>query len=191
MNEVITVLGPTQNPNLPGVNEWCINAAAIDPLNKCAVVNSEDGHVYRWSFVTNTLSPGLKLAEPTGEAYTSTVIGPDGAIYAINNAQLACCDANGFIQSSVGAPAMERTSSLFTPLFQGVGLIGIFVALSLHFGIKASRRSRARRVAVFCRDGALACRGEVLRPPRRPHPDTGSSQRSRRPVGRAARRLSG
>ena len=93
MNEVLTVLGPTHNPDLPGVNEWCINSAAIDPLNKCAVVNSEDGHVYRWSFVTNTLSTGLKLAEPTGEAYTSTVIGPDGAIYAINNAQLACCDA--------------------------------------------------------------------------------------------------
>ena len=93
MNEVITILGPTNNANLPGVNEWCINSAAIDVINKCAVVNSEDGHVYRWDFTTNTLSTGLKLAPPTGEAYTPTLIGPDGAVYAINNAVLNCCVA--------------------------------------------------------------------------------------------------
>jgi hypothetical protein len=91
MKEVITVLGPTKNPNLPGVNEWCINSAAIDPINRCAVVNSEDGHVYRWDFTTNTLSAGLRLADPTGEAYTPTLIGPDGAIYAVNNGFLNCC----------------------------------------------------------------------------------------------------
>jgi hypothetical protein len=95
MNEVLTVLGPTPNRNLPGVDEWCINSAAIDPINKCAIVNSEDGHVYRWSFATNSLSVGLKLAPPTGEAYTSTAIGPDGAIYAINNATLFCCAISG------------------------------------------------------------------------------------------------
>ncbi len=93
MNEVITILGPTKNPNLPGVDEWCINSAAVDPFNKCAVVNSEDGHVYRWDFTTNTLSTGLKLAPPTGEAYTPTLVGPDGAVYAINNAVLNCCVA--------------------------------------------------------------------------------------------------
>jgi len=93
MNTVLTILGPTQNPNLPGVNEWCINSAAVDIANKCAVVNSEDGHCYRWDFTTNTLSPGLYLAPPTGEAYTSTLIGPDGAVYAINNAKLFCCGA--------------------------------------------------------------------------------------------------
>ena len=43
MKEVITVLGPTPNTTLgKGVREWCINAAAIDPVNKCAVVNCED-----------------------------------------------------------------------------------------------------------------------------------------------------
>ena len=94
MREVITVLGPTANNGLPGVREWCINSAAIDVANKCAVINSEDGHVYRWSFVTNTLSPGLQLAPPTGEAYTPTLIGADGAVYAINNAKLCCCVVN-------------------------------------------------------------------------------------------------
>ncbi len=94
MQEVITILGPTKNPNLPGVDEWCINSAAVDPFNKCAVINSEDGHVYTWYFATNTLSAGLQLAPPTGEAYTPTLVGPDNAVYAINNAVLNCCVAN-------------------------------------------------------------------------------------------------
>jgi hypothetical protein len=50
MNEVITILGPTKNPNLGGVDERCINSAAVDPFNKCAVFNSEDGHLYTWFF---------------------------------------------------------------------------------------------------------------------------------------------
>ena len=59
MNEVLAVLGPTENTDLPGVREWCMNSVAVDSANKCAVVNSEDGHVYRWYFSTNTLTPGL------------------------------------------------------------------------------------------------------------------------------------
>ena len=92
MKEVITVLGPTPNLVLnKGVREWCINSAAIDPINKCAVVNSEDGSLYRWDFITNTLVTQVALAQATGEAYTPTVIGPDGAVYAINRAVLNCC----------------------------------------------------------------------------------------------------
>jgi hypothetical protein len=98
MKPVITVSGVTPDPDFPNtpgaVREWCINSAAIDVVNKCAVVNSEDGHVYRWSFITNTLSAGLSLEPSTSEAYTPTVIGPDGAVYAINNAYLFCCIAN-------------------------------------------------------------------------------------------------
>ena len=93
MKEVITVLGPTPNDGLPGVHEWCINTAAIDQVNKCAVVNSEDGNAYRWDFTTNTLSAPLNLAPPTGEPYTPTLIGPDGSVYAINNGTLNCCVA--------------------------------------------------------------------------------------------------
>ena len=89
MNEVLTVLGVTKTnddttkPN--AVNEWCINSAAVDINRKSAIVNSEDGHMYRWSFVTNTLTEALDLQPPTGEAYTMTSIGPDGQLYAINN----------------------------------------------------------------------------------------------------------
>jgi hypothetical protein len=93
MKEVITILGPTPNNGLPGVHEWCINSAAIDPVNKCAVVNSEDGNAYRWDFTTNTLSAPLNLAPPTGEPYTPTLIGPDGSVYAINDGALNCCVA--------------------------------------------------------------------------------------------------
>lgn len=106
MAPVITVAGITPDPsfdmNYPGaVREWCINSAAIDPIKKCAVVNSEDGHIYRWDFASNSLvvnsitgTPGLMLAPSTSEAYTPTVIGPDGAVYAINDATLYCCIAN-------------------------------------------------------------------------------------------------
>jgi hypothetical protein len=90
MKEIITVLGPTTNSN-GGVYEWCINSAAVDPFNKQAVLNSEDGHMYIWNFPSSTLSTGLLLATPTPEAYTCTLIGPDGAVYAINNTVLNCC----------------------------------------------------------------------------------------------------
>ncbi len=92
MKEILTVLGPTFNQELNvGVREWCVNSAAVDPINRCAVVNSEDGNLYRWDFDTNTLSANVVLEQATGEAYTPTVIGPDGAVYAINRAVLHCC----------------------------------------------------------------------------------------------------
>jgi hypothetical protein len=104
MKEILTVVGPTPIPG-QGVHEWCINAAAIDPVNKCAIVNSEDGHVYRWSFLNNSLSPAFPMAPPTGEAYTSTVIGPDGSVYATNNATLYCCVSNPPRQLPIGQPS--------------------------------------------------------------------------------------
>lgn len=90
MREVLTVTGPTPDPTygLPAVHEWCINSAAIDPFTKAAIINSEDGVVYRWDFTTNTLSQKMTLTAGRGEAYTSTVIGPDGTVYAVNNAIL-------------------------------------------------------------------------------------------------------
>jgi hypothetical protein len=98
MNPVIVVYGITpdaQNPLVAGaVREWCINSAAIDPFGKCAIINSEDGNCYKWDFATNALQPvkngvtGVQLNAPIGEAYTPTVIGPDGTVYAINNHKL-------------------------------------------------------------------------------------------------------
>ena len=116
MKTVITVTGVTPDPEhlshrFPNaVYEWCINSAAIDPAKKCAMVNSEDGHLYRWNFTSNALSTGLLLAPPTGEAYTPTVIGPDGAVYAINNAALNSTGA------TPGVPAMPRRAAVILPL---------------------------------------------------------------------------
>jgi hypothetical protein len=88
MQEVITVAGITPNPPVAGVMEWCINTAAIDPVTKSAIINSEDGTVYRWDFTSNTLLQSVSLTSGRGEAYTPTVIGPDGTAYAINDAIL-------------------------------------------------------------------------------------------------------
>jgi hypothetical protein len=91
MSGVITVTGVTPNPvsGYPNsVKEWCINTAAIDPFTKAALINSEDGVLYRWDFTSNTLLQRLTLTSGRGEAYTPTAIGPDGAVYAINDAIL-------------------------------------------------------------------------------------------------------
>ncbi|HSC17560.1 MAG TPA: hypothetical protein VLC74_01490 [Rhizomicrobium sp.] len=90
MNEVLTIIGPTQEPGEPKgvVYEWCINSAVVDVANKSVIANSEDGHTYRWDLTNNTLVSTLQLNGPTAEAYTPTLIGPDGQIYSINDAQL-------------------------------------------------------------------------------------------------------
>jgi hypothetical protein len=88
MQEVITVTGVTANPPLAGVKEWCINTTAVDPVTKSAIINSEDGTVYRWDFTSNTLLQAISLTPGRGEAYTPTVIGPDGTAYAVNDATL-------------------------------------------------------------------------------------------------------
>jgi hypothetical protein len=89
MREVMTVLGPTPDPDCPGgVREWCINTAAVDPVNKSILANSEDGNLYRWDLTTNELTQAVKLSTGIGEAYTPTLIGADGTAYAINEAVL-------------------------------------------------------------------------------------------------------
>lgn len=91
MNEVLTIDGVTPDPHAGfpnAVREWCINTAVIDPATKSAIVNSEDGVVYRWDFTTNTFTQRLTLTSGRGEAYTPTAIGVDGAMYAINDATL-------------------------------------------------------------------------------------------------------
>jgi len=87
MKEVLTILGPTPEAG-GGVKEWCINTAVVDPFTKSVLANNEDGKLYRWDLTTNTLSQTVVLTPGLGEAYTSTVIGPDGKVYATNNATL-------------------------------------------------------------------------------------------------------
>ena len=89
MKEIHTLLGPTPDPGYPGgVMEWCINTAAVDPLTRSVLVNSEDGILYRWDLSVNQFTERIRLNSGTAESYTPTAIGPDGVVYAINNAVL-------------------------------------------------------------------------------------------------------
>jgi hypothetical protein len=100
MYEVETILGPTPNPN-GGVDEWCINSGAVDPATDSILVNSEDGHAYRWCLDENVLMQATMLAPPTGEAYTPTVVGADGTVYAINDAVLNAIGQTGTISGQI------------------------------------------------------------------------------------------
>jgi len=83
------MVGPTPDPRQSGsYKEWCINSATVDSYTKSILANSEDGKLYRWDLTTNTLSEVMTLTAGLGEAYTPTVVGGDGTIYAINNAIL-------------------------------------------------------------------------------------------------------
>ena len=87
MYEVETMLGQTPNA-AGGFYEWCINSIAIDMPNKTAIINSEDGWCYAWNLVTGLLTSKIQLTAGIGEAYTSTVIAPNGMVYAISNGTL-------------------------------------------------------------------------------------------------------
>jgi hypothetical protein len=90
MRSVQTILSPVHFPGAPaGARyEWCINSAVVDPVDHSVIVNSEDGVLYRWDLADNTLAEQIRLNAPRPEAYTPTVIGPDGTVYAINNSTL-------------------------------------------------------------------------------------------------------
>jgi hypothetical protein len=93
MNEVITIAGPTPDAEFTNeypnaVHEWCINSASIDPSTKSVLANNEDGRLYRWDLTSNTLSQTNILTTGLGEAYTPTIVGVNGIVYAINNAIL-------------------------------------------------------------------------------------------------------
>ncbi|GAA0728950.1 hypothetical protein GCM10009106_06680 [Sphingomonas japonica] len=89
MREVLTILGPTLDGSSSSARrEWCINTMAADPQRKSVLANNEDGMLYRWDLTTNSLSQGVRLTTGLGQAYTPTLVGADGAVYAISNATL-------------------------------------------------------------------------------------------------------
>ena len=92
MPTVLRIAGVTPDEEFPfkpgAVREWCINNAAVDPATHSIFANSEDGWLYRWDTATNTFTQSIQLTSGVGEAYTPTVIGADGTVFAINNAVL-------------------------------------------------------------------------------------------------------
>ncbi|MGN6369365.1 MAG: hypothetical protein ACTHN5_13990 [Phycisphaerae bacterium] len=93
MKTVLTISSPTADGDLaathPGaVTEWCVNTAVVDPATDSILVNNEDGHLYRWDLAANALTESVEITAGIGEAYTPTLMGPDGTVYAINDATL-------------------------------------------------------------------------------------------------------
>jgi hypothetical protein len=113
MQGALTILGPTPDPEdgPDAVKEWCINSAVVDPFTDSILVNSEDGNLYRWDLATNTLTQQVRLTAGLGEAYTPTLIGVDGTVYAINNATLFAVGAAHF---QVAALSFVAAGSSFT-----------------------------------------------------------------------------
>jgi hypothetical protein len=130
MKEILTIAGPTPDPEhiaqFPNaVREWCINTAAVDPFTSSILVNSEDGNLYRWDLTTNSLSQVITLSAGVGEAYTPTIIGPDGTVYAINFAILNAVGRRPSI--SIGDVSVTEgnsgtTSAAFTVTLSGPSL---------------------------------------------------------------------
>ncbi len=89
MQAVLTIQSPTPDPDgHPGDTEWCDNNAVVDPATDSILVTNEDGKLYRWNLTTDTLTQSIGLGGALGEAYTPTLIGPNGTVYAINNGVL-------------------------------------------------------------------------------------------------------
>ena len=116
MKAVLAIAGPTPDeeyfPQYPdAVREWCLNAAAVDPATKSIMANSEDGKLYRWDLATNTLTQAVTLSPGIGEAYTSTLIGPDGTVYATNWAILNAVGADDTAPALTGVVSRKTHGS--------------------------------------------------------------------------------
>ena len=107
MKEVRVIAGVTPDPG-PGpafpdaVLEWCINTTAVDPYTGSVLAGSEDGRLYRWHLESNTFSESIQLTPELGQAYTPSVIGPDGQVYTIHNGALFAVGAS---VTQAGPPA--------------------------------------------------------------------------------------
>ncbi|PYY20490.1 MAG: hypothetical protein DMG62_23525, partial [Acidobacteria bacterium] len=136
MREVFTVLGPTPDEEFYSssypyaVREWCINTAAVNPPTNSIFTPSEDGHLYRWNLVTNSLSQVASLSPGIGEPYVPTVIGPDGTVYTLNGGTLfALGNLNGVdvaLSSSVPdtRSVIAGQSLIFTAAVTNTGASG-------------------------------------------------------------------
>jgi hypothetical protein len=111
MNEVLTVNGAT-----PG-REWCINDAAVDLSTGSILANSEDGRLYRWDLTSKTLTQSIRLNSGYSEAYTPTLIGPDGTVYSINGGVLFAvgAQASSHVNPSAEVAGFTTLASTLSP----------------------------------------------------------------------------
>ncbi|HEV7683638.1 MAG TPA: Ig-like domain repeat protein, partial [Pyrinomonadaceae bacterium] len=117
MREVLTVIGPTpdperQNVSVYAVKEWCINAPAINPATKSIFFNSEDGRAYRWNLVTNSLDQAITLNAGIGQPYVPTVIGPDGTVYTLNGGTIFAMGANLEVNVTIASSSPDLRATV-------------------------------------------------------------------------------
>jgi hypothetical protein len=67
----------------------------VDPWTRTAIAGAEDGKLYRWDLTSNTFSEIITLTPGIGEAYTPTLIGGNGVVYAINDGILFAVGVSG------------------------------------------------------------------------------------------------
>jgi hypothetical protein len=84
----------------------------VDPYTGSVLVASEDGHLYRWHVDSNTFTESLLVATELGQAYTPSLIGPDGQVYAIHNSTLY---AVGATVVHAGPPVTRTGTELTRP----------------------------------------------------------------------------
>ena len=117
MREVLTVIGPTPDPEHPdipnAVREWCINAPAVNPATKSVFFNSEDGHAYRWNLQTNSLDQAITLNSGIGQPYVPTVIGPDGTVYTLNGGTLFALGNTSEVSVTLSSSSPDLRETVF------------------------------------------------------------------------------
>lgn len=97
MREVAAIAGLTPEAGRTGfkgaVTEWCPNSVAVDLAGASALATNEDGNLYRWDLKRNRFSEVVSLSPGGPEAYTPTIVGVDGAVYAMGRGTLFCLDS--------------------------------------------------------------------------------------------------
>jgi hypothetical protein len=106
MREVLTIQGPTTG------REWCMNTPAVNTSTASVMLPSEDGRIYRWNLLSNSLVEALRLSGGYGEPYVPTVVGPDGAVYTINGSSLYAIDSLTNLAISAYSSAPDDRSTL-------------------------------------------------------------------------------
>ena len=88
-----------------------------------SITGRMDGYLYRWHLPTNTFSEQIVLTPGLGEAYTPTLSGPDGQVYAINNATLFAVGSSLLaVPSLPGAPALSLSAPRPNPFTRSTAL---------------------------------------------------------------------
>lgn len=164
MKEILTMTGVTPDSeytdNYPNaVREWCINAAAVDTATHSVLAGSEDGRLYRWDLAANTFSESVTLTPGVGEAYTPTVIGGDGRVYAINNATLFSVGRAG--TAAVPAGSQSRLDLAVAGPDPFTGATALRLSLPSSSRVKLEILDTAGRHLVTLAEGAFG-RGERI-----------------------------